>query len=289
MEHVKIQLTEKNYVNLTTYVLDDSKELLNGKRRPAIVICPGGGYLNCSDREAEVIALRYNAMGYHSFVLRYSTSSKGSDEMNAPLDAGFEFPPETAFPAPIVDIAHAMKCISDNANIWLVDTSRIALCGFSAGAHNCAMYAAYWDNDIVTKPLQGIAYEPAVVILGYGVYDYEIMIQETDNPFDNKLRKVSNESYLGTKNPDIDLIQKVSPAGLVTSKYPPAFLQATQEDSLVPVQNTCEMALALAKNNVAFESHIYEKGQHGLSLANQASAGSKMDINPVVAAWISSV
>ena len=53
-------------VSLTTYVLQDSPELLAGKRRPAILICPGGGYFNCSDREAEPIALRFAAMGYHA-------------------------------------------------------------------------------------------------------------------------------------------------------------------------------------------------------------------------------
>ena len=64
-------------VSLTTYVLADSPELMNGKRRPAVLICPGGAYLNCSDREAEPVALRFAAMGYHAFVLRYSTYFKG--------------------------------------------------------------------------------------------------------------------------------------------------------------------------------------------------------------------
>ena len=50
-------------VTLTTYLLDDSPELLKGGARPAIVICPGGAYLNCSDREAEPVALRFAAMG----------------------------------------------------------------------------------------------------------------------------------------------------------------------------------------------------------------------------------
>ena len=68
-----IQLYEERPdVSLTTYVLADSPELLKGKRRPAVLICPGGAYLNCSDREAEPVALRFAAMGYHAFVLRYS-------------------------------------------------------------------------------------------------------------------------------------------------------------------------------------------------------------------------
>ena len=53
-------------VSLTTYVLDDSQEMLAGKARPAVIVCPGGAYLSCSDREGEPVALRFNAMGYHA-------------------------------------------------------------------------------------------------------------------------------------------------------------------------------------------------------------------------------
>ena len=64
-------------VTLTTYLIDDSRELMNGRKRPAILICPGGAYMFCSDREAEPVALRFMAMGYHAFVLRYSVYNKG--------------------------------------------------------------------------------------------------------------------------------------------------------------------------------------------------------------------
>ena len=69
-----IQLYEgRADVTLTTYVLADSPEMLNGNKRPAVLVCPGGAYLGCSDREGEPVALRFAAMGYHAFVLRYST------------------------------------------------------------------------------------------------------------------------------------------------------------------------------------------------------------------------
>ena len=64
---------DRTDVTLTTYVLDDSREMLNGGKRPAVLICPGGAYLSCSDREGEPVAMAFAAMGYHAFVLRYST------------------------------------------------------------------------------------------------------------------------------------------------------------------------------------------------------------------------
>ena len=73
MLHETIQLYPDNkLVTLTTYVLDDSSEMLKGKARPGIIICPGGGYFSCSDREAEPIAMKYASAGYHTFVLRYT-------------------------------------------------------------------------------------------------------------------------------------------------------------------------------------------------------------------------
>ena len=39
------------------------------QKRPCIVVCPGGGYGFCSQRESEVIALAFLAEGFNAFVL----------------------------------------------------------------------------------------------------------------------------------------------------------------------------------------------------------------------------
>ena len=50
---------------LDTYILDTLR--VNPKRkRPAVLICPGGGYEDLSDREGEPIAMRMNAAGFHA-------------------------------------------------------------------------------------------------------------------------------------------------------------------------------------------------------------------------------
>ncbi len=68
---------DRDDVTLTSYVIADSSETTKKIRRPGILICPGGAYLFCSDREAEPVALRFAAMGYHAFVLRYSVYYEG--------------------------------------------------------------------------------------------------------------------------------------------------------------------------------------------------------------------
>lgn len=43
MKTEKFQLFEdRKNVTLTTYILEDSPEILNGKKRPLILVCPGG-------------------------------------------------------------------------------------------------------------------------------------------------------------------------------------------------------------------------------------------------------
>ncbi len=68
---IQIQ-TEQSEAKLYTYVLDNSPEIDQNRKRPAVIICPGGGYVTTSDREAEPVAIQMNAMGFHVFILRYS-------------------------------------------------------------------------------------------------------------------------------------------------------------------------------------------------------------------------
>lgn len=274
-------------VTLTTYLIDDSPELLNGQPRPAIIICPGGAYLNCSDREAEPVALRFAAMGYHAFVLRYSTYLGGMKEFP---DITKEMPPkETCMhPRPMREIGKAMLIIREHADEWLVDVNRIALCGFSAGAHNCAMYATNWHNPIISEFFSKDPeyFRPAATILCYPVIDYTFMAKTSMGKMARRIFDACNIAFLGTKNPDQETLKEVSPSLNVTEHTPPTFLWTTSSDDLVPVQHTILMANALANKNIPFEVHIFEEGPHGLSLANQTSAQVKMQINHDVTKWV---
>lgn len=46
------------------------------------------------------------------------------------------------------------------------------------------------------------------------------------------------------------------------------------------------MAHALADKNIPFEVHIFEKGPHGLSLSNQATAQAKSQVYLDAAKWV---
>ena len=280
---------DRQDVTLTTYVLDDSTALLNGKKRPAVIVCPGGAYLYCSDREAEPVALRYAAMGYHAFVLRYSTYSGEAeyDFSNPDLSVN----PNSIHPAPMRDIGKAFLTIREHADEWLVDMDKVAICGFSAGAHNCAMYSVYWDKPIIyeffdEKPSQ---FKPALAIIAYGIGDYHITGKSKPEPTDNKLSQAASIAFLGTTSPTPEQLDELSPAMHFSKNTPPTFLWATAADALVPPENTAMMAAALSKAGVPFEAHIFEEGQHGLSLADQTTANAAWQIDGNAAKWVTLV
>ena len=77
MIYKKVEIKVEGYqenADLYTYILDNSVEMRPNRKRPVIVICPGGGYTMTSDREAEPIAMQYLARGYHAVILRYSVA-----------------------------------------------------------------------------------------------------------------------------------------------------------------------------------------------------------------------
>ena len=277
-------------VTLTTYIAGDSIELLNGQKRPGVLICPGGAYLSCSDREAEPVALRFAAMGYHAFVLRYSTYMEG--KVGFPqFDQEMPINKNCIHPAPMRDIAKAFLVLHERADEWLLDTSRIAICGFSAGAHNCAMYSMYWHAPVITdffgQPAE--KFRPAATILGYTLSDY-ILLYDTaindNDPFAKPLFEMSVMAFTGTKEPARKLLEEISPARQVSEKTPPMYLWATAGDSLVPVEHSTVLATALAAKKIPFELHVFEEGEHGLSLADQASAGALSQIDGDAAKWV---
>jgi len=115
-EKIPIQMSgSSKETHLTTYILDAYEEQPEDLVRPFILICPGGAYRFTADREAEMIALQFNSMGYHAAVLRYSC---------APC----------VFPTALTEVARSVQMIHEQAKAWRVDTDNIFVMGFSAGS-----------------------------------------------------------------------------------------------------------------------------------------------------------
>lgn len=273
---------DREDVTLTAYILDYSPDIQFSVKRPGVLICPGGGYEHCSDREAEPVALKFATMGYHAFVLRYSVQN----ENGYAVEDGPVIKPWLSHPAPVREIGMSFMILHEHAEEWRLDTEKIVICGFSAGGHNCAMYAAYWNTELVRGAL-GVpsnTLRPAAAILGYPLIDFLHLKEDTDSG--TWKDGLANISFAGTTDPSDELLEQLSPARHLTPDTPPCFIWSTTEDKSVPVQHTLVMANACTDADIPFELHIYEQGPHGLSLADNTTARSDHQINPTAADWI---
>ena len=82
MKTIEVVLNEKRNVRLTAFIQDVEKEYRNITKRPGVLVIPGGGYMFCSDREAEPVALAYLNAGYDAFILRSLDHFFRSDQIS---------------------------------------------------------------------------------------------------------------------------------------------------------------------------------------------------------------
>ena len=192
MQWIHTSVPNHPEATLDGYILDCEITLGQDCSRPAVLVCPGGGYVYCSPREGEPVALSYAARGFHAFVLRYSV---GKDA------AGF---------TPLEEISWAIGYIRDNAEQWNIDPQKIAVCGFSAGGHLALASGLLAEH------------KPNAMILGYPAASAPNM------PRVNFLLKIleGREDVTDADAEKYDLVAKI------TKDAPPVFLAATAEDLL---------------------------------------------------------
>lgn len=226
-----------------------------GKRyRKAILIFPSGSYAKLSDRETDAVALRFQAYGFQSFVLHYSTG-------HAP------------YPTALLEAAEAVKAVRTNAQKWDIDPDGIYLCGFSAGGHLAASLAVHWDKPLLRELYPNGECRPNGTILCYPIvtahqpYRAPIFLDEL----------CVNESS--------EWFSWLSAEDHVTPDTPPCFLWHNADDKDVSVMNSVLYASALSKESVPYEMHIFPQGGHGLSLADETTAAGENEINPTCAQW----
>lgn len=260
-EYVYVPSSRGAQIRMDVYVPRVSAEIEPQIRRPAIVVCPGGGYEFCSEREAEPIALRFLAEGFNVFVLWYRVGEAQGDALRG-HEAGtwYQKAKEHVFPLPQHDAAAAIAYVRSHAAQWHTDPERIAVMGFSAGGHLAASVSGLWYR---AEIWQELGLKPQDVRPNAAILCYPVIVADGD------AHRSSFVHLSGTENEEAH--QAYSVLNWVGKHYPPTFLWHTFDDDSVPVQNSLRMGLALAQAGVKTEMHIYPHGRHGLSLATSMS------------------
>ena len=241
--------------DLWSWIPETANSISACRKRPAVLILPGGGYSRTSDREAEPVALRFVAAGFAAFVLRYSCAPN-------------------CFPVSLREAAMAMDYIRRNCNDFSVDPTMVAAVGFSAGGHLCGTLGSMYDCPEVADIAPPEQIRPDALGLCY--------------PVAVSWGNTHRESFDHITGGDPVLRERLSLERLVRGDMPPVFLWHTRDDGSVPCRNSLILASALEEHGVDFAMHIYRHGPHGLSTADDAvyPAGQVPEISRDVPDWI---
>lgn len=226
---------------LTIYLPDASKAVDVG-----VVVCPGGGYVNLAmNHEGRQVAEWLNSFGIAAFVLKYRLG------------------PRYRYPVEMEDGQRAMRFVRFHHSDYGIASDRIGIWGFSAGGHLASTVGTHFDagNPNASDRIERESSRPDFMVLAYPVISFT-------TPY---VHKGSMDSLLGD-HPDPQLVRYLSTELQVTPQTPPTFLFCTDSDTTVPAENSVLFYLALRKNHVPAEMHIFAQGQHGVGLAQNDPA-----------------
>lgn len=226
-------------------VLKDAPEAGAG-----VLVLPGGGYSMLAEHEAEPVAQKFVEAGFGGAVLRYRLGSQGHRH-----------------PGMIHDALRAIRVLRRRG--W----PKVGLLGFSAGGHLASTVAVHFDrfrcaaDDLLDRH----SGRPDAALLCYAVIDL----------LGTHAHRGSAANLLG---PDADDEARalLSNHRHVTGATPPTFLWQTGQDQAVPAEHAIDFARACREHDVPMELHVYERGGHGVGLAD----GTRGEPLAEVATWI---
>jgi acetyl esterase/lipase len=216
----------------------------------AVIVCPGGSYRALAlNHEGRQVASYLNSLGVAAFVLRYRLGPR----YHHPIELG--------------DAQRAIRTLRFRAGEWRLDPARIGIMGFSAGGHLAMSASTLSDQGDANAadPIDRIASRPDFAVLGYPVISMTAAWTHAG----------SRTNLLG-EQPDPALAKQLSGELAVTKDTPQTFIFQTNEDTVVPAENSLHYFLALRRAGVPAEMHVFEKGAHGVGLAQD---------NPALSPW----
>ena len=213
--------------HVTYYSLQDNPQLLL-KKRPLMLIFPGGSFNHLSLREGEPVALAYAAHGFDAAIVSYNLTTD----------------PGRIYPDAALSGLTAVAYFRENSEKLGLAKDKITTIGFSAGGHvvssmNVMAESQKWQSEY---HFEHDKVSPNATILGYPLINIKDI--GFPLPLDAKEKMPSAKDLLDT-------------AVGVTPQTPPTFIFQAVDDPVVLIDNTIEYITALRKNRVRFEAHLF--------------------------------
>lgn len=193
----------------------------------AVMVCPGGGYnILAYDLEGSEVCEWLNSIGVTGILLKY----------RVPRPAGegrADGPPV----GPLMDAQRALSIVREHAQEWGIRSDRIGVLGFSAGGNLAARLATNFETRAydLLEEVDKISCRPDFAVLIYPAYLYE----EGD--------------------------ELIAPNLPISDRTPPMFLTMAFDDRVGP-ENILRMGIALKRQEIPAEVHLYPTGGHGYGL-----------------------
>lgn len=195
------------------------------KAAPAVLICPGGGYVGLAmDHEGHDMAKWYASNGFVAVVLKYRM-------------------PKGVHTIPLSDAEKAISVIRENAGKWNLDANKVGVIGSSAGGHLAASLST----------LAADANRPNFAILYYPVISFDNMTTHGG----------SKKNLLGKDSDNQELIDRYSLQKQVDEKTPKTLLLLSDDDDVVPTMNSILYYTALNEHHIPASMYMFPNGGHG--------------------------
>ena len=246
-----------NCVPLRCY-LPDSIERAFYKKRPAIIVLPGGAYRGTAAHEGEPIALQYVAAGFCAFVLDYSV-----------------YP--NRFPQSLQEAFAAVAYVREHAEEYSICPDAVSVLGFSAGGHLAACAGTLWNHACMDGLLEKERklYRPNSLVLCYPVIGNRFHHNSMLNLYEK------NEEELTDERMELLSLEKQ-----VDGQTPPTFLWHNFGDTSVPCESSLCFASSLYRHGVPCELHLYSEGKHGCGLGNYLTGNFDYNQRMVCDSWM---
>ena len=195
----------------------------------AMVVFPGGGYrVLAMDLEGTEICDWLNSKGITAILLKYRVPLAETDPYSQPTPLALE------------DAQRTLGLVRYHAAEWRIDPHKIGVIGFSAGGHLVADTSTHFDKRLY-PPVDAADQESCRPDFAIACYPGHLWDRDEG---DFKL------------NPNVP----------VTTNTPPTFIVMAEDDHVDHVEQALTYYIALKKNGVPVEMHLYAKGGHGFGL-----------------------
>ena len=222
--------------------------------RPAVILCPGGGYhmLSAYSEGIQLAQRMERDGGYKAFVLNYRITPN-------------------YYPLPQMDLALAVMHVRAYAKWYRIDPNRVLIVGASAGGHLCASEALL-QEDLKKEALAELHRRN----LTQAAAAYADCSARPDGigllyPVISFLSEYHEGSCQNLTGQDDNLREKLSVERHITAAYPPVYAFSNEDDGAVPVSNTRRLNEALDKAGVTHLCEVFPSGDHGVGLGYQCS------------------